>query len=121
MTLFAATRGRPSAALAMMLALAVFPASVGAEDTSDRMASSRSDLDAVKSRLRSAQAEVADTESTHAEAAKALKQADVAVSRILRRVRELVRERKNADAAVLKVEASLRETEAQVNTGREAL
>ncbi|MCZ4303730.1 peptidoglycan DD-metalloendopeptidase family protein [Zoogloeaceae bacterium G21618-S1] len=85
------------------------------------MASSRSDLDAVKSRLRSAQAEVADTESTHAEAAKALKQADVAVSRILRRVRELVRERKSADAAVLKVEAALRETEGEVHTGREAL
>lgn len=104
-----------------MLAFAVFPASVVAEDTSGRIASSRSDLDAVKSRLRSAQAEVADTETTHAEAAKALKQADVAVSRILRRVRELVRERKRADAAVLKVEAALRETEAQVATGRAAL
>lgn len=121
MTFFAATCGRPSAALALMLAFAVFPASVVAEDTSGRIASSRSDLDAVKSRLRSAQAEVADTETTHAEAAKALKQADVAVSRILRRVRELVRERKRADAAVLKVEAALRETEAQVATGRAAL
>ncbi|WP_186301392.1 murein hydrolase activator EnvC family protein [Denitromonas halophila] len=121
MTLFAATCGRPSAALALMLALAVFPAWVAAEDASGRIASSRSDLDAIKARLRSAQAEVADTETTHAEAAKALKQADVAVSRILRRVRELVRERKRADAAVLKVEAALRETEAQVVTGRAAL
>ena len=121
MTPLAARNGWLTAALASVLALAALSGPALAQDTAGRMASSRSELDAVRARLRAAESEVSDTESTHAQAVKALKQADVAVSRILRRVRELTRERKAAEVAVTRVEAALGETRAQVDAGREAL
>ena len=104
-----------------MVVLAVFSVRAGAQDVTGRMASSRSELDAVKAKLRAAEAEVADTESNHAEATKALRQAEVAVSKILRRVRELARERKSAEDAVARVEAALRQTQDRVAAGRAAL
>lgn len=109
------------AALAWVLALAALAGPAMAQESAGRMASSRSELDAVRARLRAAESEVADMESSHAQAAKALKQADLAVSRILRRVRELTTERKAAEAAVAKVETALRKTRAQVDSGRDAL
>lgn len=117
----AAIRWRPKTAIALMLALAVFSGCAGAQDAAGRMASSRSELDAVKAKLKAAEAEVADTESSHAEATKALKQAEVAMSKILRRVRELARDRKTAEEAVAKIEADLRQTQTRVEAGRAAL
>ncbi|MBT0960492.1 murein hydrolase activator EnvC family protein [Denitromonas iodatirespirans] len=117
----AAKRWRPMTAIALTLALVVMPGLAGADEATARIAASRSELDAVKAKLRAAEAEVADTESTHSDAAKALKQADVAVSKILRRVRERVRERKAADEAVAQIEAALRQTQSRIEAGRAAL
>ena len=102
------------------LVAAVLLASVPAI-AQQRADETRADLEQVKSRLRALEAETADTEKSRVEAAAALAQAEKAVSRIKRRVRELQRERKKVDQALAEIQARQAETLTQIDSGRAAL
>lgn len=109
---------RTALAIVLTVAGAVLAFPAGAQE---RAAQSRAELDAVKSRLREAQAAAADTEKNRAEADKALKAAEQAVSRIKRKLRQLRRDQAATQKALDGVRAEQARTQAQIDAGREAL
>jgi septal ring factor EnvC (AmiA/AmiB activator) len=95
-------------------------ASVNAQAQS-RAAQSRAELDALKSRLKEVEAAAGDTEKTRADADRALKQAEQAVSRIVRKLRELRREQDRVTRELASVREQQALTEQRVEAGRAAL
>lgn len=81
----------------------------------------QADLDAVKSRLREAEAALAKSEKSRAAAEKALAAAEKSVSRSKRRMRELTQQRKQLESELTAIGEQLRETQRQIDVGRAAL
>ncbi len=110
--------GVPAGLLAAMLVL--LPVLATAQSGGD-IADKRSDLDDLKRRISELQKEMAATEASRSDAAKAVTEAEREVSRVHRRLRKLEADRKDAEQQLARVEAEQREVEARIAARRDEL
>lgn len=110
--------GVPAALLVGMLAVQPVPATA---QTGGDIADKRSDLDDLKRRISELQKEMAATEASRSDAAKAVSEAEREVSRVHRRLRKLEADRKDAEQQLARVEAEQREVESRIAARRDEL
>ncbi|THF62341.1 peptidase M23 [Pseudothauera nasutitermitis] len=108
---------RPTLAALLLAVLAgLTPAAYGQQASApDEAAQRRADLDEVKKRIRELQKEIAGTEQSHSGATAALVEAERAVSRLERRLRQLAGERQEAEKALKALEREQAEVSARVD------